>query len=162
MSSRDTRKEFDENNALQSNVDDVQAKESSSLGNPLSDNDRSEAVEEGYISKVPFFTWTLAAVIGIAFCLIHSHQDSLWQWTGETAAEAQSLQAKVVVSVFSVVIGGCMVAVLSKALASISFLVFRYHGASFSYLTTVMEGYTASRILTLCCYKAVGCGVYGR
>lgn len=39
-----------------------------------------------------------------------------------------------------------MVAVLSKALVSASFVLLRYHGASFSHLATVIEGYSPSRI----------------
>ncbi|KAL9542202.1 hypothetical protein MBANPS3_008729 [Mucor bainieri] len=141
MIPRDTEKEFDESDALHYYSDHSKTKESLS-------SDRSE-VMQGYISTFPFVTWTLVAAIGIASCLIHSQQDSLWQWTGDTTADAQSLQAKVVVSVFSAVIGGCVAAVLSKALVSVSFVIFRYRGANFPYLTTVLEGYTASRILTL-------------
>ncbi|OAD01161.1 hypothetical protein MUCCIDRAFT_112595 [Mucor lusitanicus CBS 277.49] len=140
-------REFDESDALHYESIDAKAKESSSLDDSLS-NVRSEATK-GYIDKFPYITWTLVAAIGIALCLIHSHQDSLWQWTGDTAADAQSLQAKVVVSVFSAVIGGCLVAVLSKALVSVSLVMFRYRGASFSYMATVIEGYAPSRILTL-------------
>ncbi|GAN03119.1 hypothetical protein MAM1_0034d02570 [Mucor ambiguus] len=145
MISKDTEKEFAENDALHG--DDAKVKELPSLDDPLA-NERSKTIR-GYIGKSPFVTWTLVAAIGIAFCLIHSHQGSLWQWTGDTAADAQSLQAKVVVSVFSAVIGGCLVAVLSKALASVSFVIFQYRGASFSYLTAVIEGYAPSRIITL-------------
>ncbi|GAN04189.1 hypothetical protein MAM1_0057c03649 [Mucor ambiguus] len=124
--------------------DDLKAEVSPSL-NDLFSNEKPKATKR-YISRFPFVTWTLVSIIGIVFCLIHSHQDSLWQWTGDTASDAQSLQAKVVISIFSAIIGGCLVALLSKALVSVSFVLLRYRGASLSHLATVIEGYTPSRI----------------
>ncbi|KAL9551077.1 hypothetical protein MBANPS3_004431 [Mucor bainieri] len=118
---------------------------SPSLDDPLSNNKKPMATK-GHISKFPFITWTIVSIIGIVFCLVHSHQDALWQWTGETAADAQSLQAKVVVSLFSAIIGGCVVAVLSKTLVSLSFVLLRYRGASLSHMATLLEGYNPSRI----------------
>lgn len=146
MISKDKGKEFDESDVLRYNSDDAKLKESSLLESLVSNKAKAT---KGYISKFPFVTWTLVSIVGIVLCLIHSHQDSFWQWTGDTAANAQPLQAKVVVSLFSAVIGGCVVAVLSKALVSGSFVIMRYRGASFSHLATVIEGYPFSRIPVL-------------
>ncbi|CAO3633570.1 unnamed protein product [Mucor fragilis] len=100
----------------------------------------------GHISKIPFLTWTLVAVIGIITCLLHANQASMWQWTGITTTSAQSLQAKIVISIFSTIIGACVVALLSKTIAAISFVLLRYRGASFPHLVTLIGGYTTSRL----------------
>lgn len=147
MIAKDREKEYDKSDDSPYDSDDLKAERPPSLDEPFS-NEKPVATR-GYISKFPFVTWTLVSVIGILFCLIHSHQGSFWQWTGDTAADAQSLQAKVVVSLFSAIIGGCVVALLSKAMASVSFVVLRYRGASFSHLGTAIEGYVPSRIPVL-------------
>ncbi|KAL9552799.1 hypothetical protein MBANPS3_003593 [Mucor bainieri] len=148
MISKDRDKECDESDIVlrYGSSDDAKVKESSLVLDDSASKKESAKETAGYISKLPFVTWTLVPIIGIVFCLIHSHQDSLWQWTGDTAADAQSLQAKVVVSLFSAIIGGCVVAILSKAFVSMSFVLLRYRGASFSHLATVIEGYSPSRI----------------
>lgn len=144
MISRDREKEYDKSDDQPNDSDDLKAEILPSLNEPFS-NEKPVATE-GYISKFPFVTWTLVLIIGTLSCLIHAYQGSFWQWTGDTAADAQSLQAKVVVSLLSAIIGGCVVALLSKAMASVSFVVLQYRGASFSHLGTVIEGYIPSRI----------------
>ncbi|KAL0143309.1 hypothetical protein V8B55DRAFT_1572026 [Mucor lusitanicus] len=140
------KKEFDEGDNAPYD-DDLKAEGSLSLEDPFSS--KKPVKTKGYISKLPFITWTLVSIIGIVFCLVHSHQDAFWQWTGDTTADAQSLQAKVVVSLFSAIIGGCVVALLSKTLVSASFVLLRYRGASLSHLATLIEGYNPSRIPTV-------------
>ncbi|KAF1807529.1 hypothetical protein V8B55DRAFT_1466530 [Mucor lusitanicus] len=111
----------------------------------MDDTLQQNSIAAGHISKTPFFVWTLVAVIGIITCLLHANQASMWQWTGTTTTSAQSLEAKIVISIFSTIIGGCVVALLSKAIAATSFVLLRYRGASFPHLVTLIGGYTTSR-----------------
>lgn len=112
----------------------------------MDDTLQQNSIAAGHITKFPFFTWTLVAVIGIITCLLHANQGSMWQWKGNTTTSAQSLEAKIVISIFSTIIGGCVVAMLSKTIASVSFALLRYHGASFPHMVTLIGGYTTSRI----------------
>ncbi|GAN03113.1 hypothetical protein MAM1_0034c02564 [Mucor ambiguus] len=116
------------------------------LASSKDDTLQQNSIEAGHISKIPFFTWTLVAVIGIITCLLHANQASIWQWTGITTTSAQSLEAKIVISIFSTIIGGCVVALLSKTIAAVSFALLRYRGASFPHLVTLIGGYTTARI----------------
>ncbi|KAI8059790.1 hypothetical protein BDF21DRAFT_403312 [Thamnidium elegans] len=106
----------------------------------------SENQEVGTIGRLDFGIWTLISAIGIIFCLIHSEQEKLWTWSGDTAEEAQSLKAKVTVSVMSTIIGGCVVALLTKTIACVSFTIIKYKGAHFSQLVTLIGGHTPSNI----------------
>ncbi|KAL9539290.1 hypothetical protein MBANPS3_010344, partial [Mucor bainieri] len=112
----------------------------------MDDTLQQNSIAAGHISKIPFFTWTLVAVIGIITCLLHANQASMWQWTGNTTTSAQSLEAKIAISIFSTIIGGCVVAILSKTIAAISFALLRYRGASFPHLVTLIGGYTTARL----------------
>lgn len=89
MISKNRGKGFHDDDDPQYDSDDVKAEGYPSLHSSFSD-EKTETTK-GYISKFPFITWTLVAIVGIAFCFIHSYQDSFWQWTGDAAADAQSL-----------------------------------------------------------------------
>lgn len=100
----------------------------------------------GSIGTFDFITWTIISAIGILFCLIHTEQERIWHWTGPTLKDAQSLQAKVIVSIISTVIGGSFVAVLIKTTVALSYTLARYQGARFSQLIAMIGGYQPSHI----------------
>ncbi|KAG2213100.1 hypothetical protein INT47_011249 [Mucor saturninus] len=113
----------------------------------LSTESSSASKEEaGSIGVFDFYIWTIIPAIGILFCFIHTEQERFWKWTGETISDAQSLQSKVVVSVISTVIGGCVVATLMKAIASVSYTMIRYQGANFSHLVAIIGGHSPGQI----------------
>lgn len=96
----------------------------------------------GTIGSLDFYTWTLLPAIGILFCFIHIEQEHFWNWTGATAAESQSLESKIIVSIISTVIGGCVVATLMKAISAVCFTLMKYQGANFSHFAAVVGGYS--------------------
>ncbi|KAI7895461.1 uncharacterized protein EV154DRAFT_559226 [Mucor mucedo] len=100
----------------------------------------------GTIGIFDFYIWTLIPAIGIIFCFIHTEQERIWSWTGATAAESQSLESKIIVSVISTVIGGCVVATLMKAVSTVSFTLMKYQGATFSHFSAVVGGYSSSHL----------------
>ncbi|KAI9349975.1 hypothetical protein BD770DRAFT_394806 [Pilaira anomala] len=102
--------------------------------------------ETGIIGQSDFFIWTLIASSGIIFCFIHTEQERLWTWTGETVEEAQSLEAKIVVSIISTLIGSCVIALLMKTIVCISYTLIKYRGAHFSQLVAVIGGHLPSHI----------------
>ncbi|GAA5808380.1 hypothetical protein MFLAVUS_001771 [Mucor flavus] len=116
--------------------------------------DKKEHLETGSIGTFDFYTWSIIPAIGILFCLIHSEQAYFWTWRGAITEEAQSLQAKVVVSVISTVIGACVGATLLKTIIGVSFTLMRYKGVHFSQLVTMVGGYSLSHIPMLAAGKA--------
>ncbi|KAG2209499.1 hypothetical protein INT47_008343 [Mucor saturninus] len=104
----------------------------------------ADVSNSGTIGTFDFYIWTLIPAIGIIFCFIHTEQEHLWNWTGTTAAESQSLQSKIIVSVISTVIGGCVVATLMKAVSAVFFTFMKYQGANFSHFAAVVGGYSPS------------------
>ncbi|KAI7886368.1 uncharacterized protein EV154DRAFT_485119 [Mucor mucedo] len=102
--------------------------------------------EIGSIGTFDFYIWTIIPAIGIVFCFIHSEQERLWTWKGDTASEAQSLKSKVVVSIISTVISGCVLATLMKTISSISYTVIKYQGAHFPHLVTVIGGHSPGHL----------------
>ncbi|KAI7886370.1 uncharacterized protein EV154DRAFT_485122 [Mucor mucedo] len=100
----------------------------------------------GSIGTFDFYIWSIIPVIGIIFCFIHTEQERFWTWTGDTANEAQSFESKVVVSVISTVISGCVLATLMKTVSSISYTVIRHQGAHFSHLVTVIGGHSPGHL----------------
>jgi hypothetical protein len=103
----------------------------------------------GTIGTSDFTIWTVMPIIGILFCLLHSEQEHLWQWTGPTAKDAQTLKAKIVVSIMSFIIGGCFVATLMKTVTGLSFAYMKFRGAHFSQVVTMIGGYTATSSIPL-------------
>lgn len=111
-----------------------------------SDSSSAPQDEAGSIGVFDFYIWTAIPAIGIIFCFIHTEQERFWTWEGETASAAQSFQSKVVVSVVSTIIGGCVLATLMKTIASISYTTIRYRGAHFSHLVTIIGGHSPGHI----------------
>ncbi|KAG2200381.1 hypothetical protein INT47_002295 [Mucor saturninus] len=100
----------------------------------------------GSIGTFDFYIWSIIPVIGIIFCFIHTEQERFWTWTGDTANEAQSFESKVVVSVISTVISGCVLATLMKTISSISYTIIRHRGAHFAHLVTVIGGHSPGHL----------------
>ncbi|KAI7886371.1 uncharacterized protein EV154DRAFT_574014 [Mucor mucedo] len=100
----------------------------------------------GSIGTFDFYVWSIIPVIGIIFCFLHTEQERFWTWTGDTANEAQSFKSKIVVSLISTVISGCVLATLMKTISSISYTVIRHRGAHFSHLVTVIGGHSPGHL----------------
>ncbi|GAA5802772.1 hypothetical protein HPULCUR_008247 [Helicostylum pulchrum] len=110
-----------------------------------------ETVEEpyhnsGYIGKMDFAIWTIVPFIGISFCFLHAEQEYVWNWEGSTPEQAQSFEAKTIISVISTIIGGCVTATLLKTVKTTSFTLIKYRGAHFSQLATLIGGFSIANI----------------
>lgn len=127
----------------------------SSLRKDKEVNEKEKEIQEtGTIGTFDFYIWTVIPAVGILFSLLHSEQHHFWRWEGNTTQETLSLQARVVVSVMSTVIGACVTATLMKTITSLSFMLVKYRGAHFSQLTTMIGGYSPSYIPMLITGKA--------
>ncbi|KAG2235070.1 hypothetical protein INT48_008993 [Thamnidium elegans] len=110
------------------------------------ENPKENDKTSGFINKSDFITWSVIPLLGIFFCFLHAEQEHLWQWTAGTAKDAQTLEAKIVISIISTIIGSCSVAVLAKSITGLAYTVLKNRGASFSQLVALIGGFLPSYI----------------
>lgn len=106
-------------------------------------------MSKGHIGYTDYVFWTCLMIIGSVTCILHAKQQDLWTWKGQTPTEAQSLYAKVVVSIMAAIMGSIFAGLMTKACISTCLFIYRKSSATFAQMVLSISGYSPSRIVLL-------------